>query len=88
MDVLVTSLILTNAKTVEKISFDNLGFLIYPKEEAKNIPMEFFYTYIDHDVHDGRIFASFTLCFGTPSNPDESWSASLKIWGQNYSCLS
>ena len=46
MDVLVTSLILTNAKTVEKISFDNLGFLIYPKEEAKNIPMEFFFILI------------------------------------------
>ena len=46
MDVLVISLILTNAKTVEKISFDNLGFLIYPKEEAKNIPMEFFFILI------------------------------------------
>ena len=43
MDVLVTSLILTNAKTVEKTSFDNLGFLIYLKEEEKNIPMEFFF---------------------------------------------
>ena len=83
MDVLVISLILTNAKTVEKTLFDNLDFLMYLKEEAKNILL-----YIDHDVHDGRIFASFTLCFGTPSNPEESWSASLKIWGQNYSCLS
>ena len=46
MDVLVISLILTNAKTVEKTSFDNLGFLIYPKEEAKNIPMEFFFILI------------------------------------------
>ena len=46
MDVLVTSLILTNAKTVEKTSFDNLGFLIYLKEEAKNIPMEFFFILI------------------------------------------
>ena len=36
-------------------------------------------SHLDHDVHDDRVLASFTLCLGTPSNPEESWSASLKM---------
>ena len=37
-------------------------------------------SHFDHDVHIGRVLASLTLCLATPSNPDESLSASLKVW--------